>query len=259
MNDNNGETQDPLPLPDPPRQPAPAADDDKQGTVDFDNYTSVGPGGATRQAHMSEPTSGGSVISWAELLKHQPRPVSEDEVLLGSLPELQIDAESDHEIIKSLQRETGKSGYLRKLSGQSSKLPKTSSPRKPDSSTPTAKPERPTPEQVPLAAKVFSGKKKSDAEIWLRGPAAGESTIDLATAARDATGGANGATSGERKDESSDVLAAAIHPDDGTSEVNLGDEPRNSAINSWNSGAPMPSLVPPAMRPTPPARKPVPS
>jgi tetratricopeptide (TPR) repeat protein len=262
MNDNNGETQDHVPLPGPKSQPTPPADDDKQGAVDFDTYPSVGPGGATRQAHVSEPVSGGSVISWAELLKHQPRPASEDEVLLGSLPELQIDAESDHEIIKSLQKEAGKSGYLRKLSGQSSKLPKSSSQAKPDNGTPPAKPERPAakdrpaPEQVPLAAKVFSGKKKSDAEIWLRGPTGGESTIDLATAAQDAAAGATGPGSGDRKDESSDVLAAAIHPDDGTSAVNLGDEPRNSAINSWNSGAPVPSLVPPAMRPTPPARHP---
>src|SRR6516225_10209009 len=73
----------------------------REGTIDF-NYAvkpDGGSGGAGKLHKMSEPLSGGSVISWAELLRQQQRQ-SNDEVVVGSLPEIQIDAISDKDLVK---------------------------------------------------------------------------------------------------------------------------------------------------------------
>src|SRR5262249_30776958 len=194
--------------------------------------------------------SGGSIISWAELLKHQPRPASEDEVMLGSLPELQIDAQSDNEIIKSLQKEGSKSGYLRSKAGKSSSHGKSAAPGKSD----PPKPAPPAAKDGSLAAKVFAG-KPSETEDWYRGAEHHDSSIDLMTAAKDANNPATEPPS-NRESDSSDVLSAAIRTDDGTSAVDLGQEPRASGLHSWNVANPPPSLVPPQLRAKPAPSKP---
>jgi TolA-binding protein len=225
-------------------KPAPESDDVRQGLINFDEYTRVTPGtGQTRQASMSEPQSGGSVVPWSELLKHQPHPGSEDEVALGSLPEIQIDAQSDNDIIKSLEREAASAGLRDKIAGKSSTRLKGPSPAKPAG-------------HMPLAAKVFA-RQPSGSQAWVNNPSSGDSSIDLMTAAHDAANPSQDSSSGSNQD-SSDVLAAAIQPlDDGTSRVNLGTEPRASITNSWKppSPTPMPVLaMPRPARPKPPSR-----
>src|SRR5688572_26606311 len=91
----NGTRKNGDPVPEPP---LPIFEDElseevQNGTVDFNYYTAPARNGGedARQAKMSDPTSGGSVVSWAELLRQQAR-TSDDEVILGSLPELQIDS-----------------------------------------------------------------------------------------------------------------------------------------------------------------------
>src|SRR5207244_758984 len=66
--------------------------------------------------------SGGSIVPWAELLHRSPHP-SDDEVNLGSLPDLQVDAISDNDIIKHLEREASLAGGSSRnlLTGDSAK------------------------------------------------------------------------------------------------------------------------------------------
>ena len=94
----NGKSKDDLQpgVPAQPDQPVPpvppATDDIRAGTVDF-NYFSKATGdssGSGKLSRMSEPISGGSVISWAELLRQQQIP-SDEEVNLGSLPDIQVE------------------------------------------------------------------------------------------------------------------------------------------------------------------------
>src|SRR5437588_8730535 len=96
----------------PPNPPAhddgtPSEQDLREGTIDFNlanRPAAGGSDGAGKLHKMSEPISGGSIVSWAELLRQQQRD-SNDEVTLGSLPEIQIDAMSDKDIVRHLERE----------------------------------------------------------------------------------------------------------------------------------------------------------
>src|SRR5687767_11600153 len=95
---------------------AESADDIRRGTIDFDLDPRLTPGGPPGRS--VEAGSSGSLISWAELLRQQ-QGGSEDEVALGSLPELQINAVSDHDILKSLEREANRSGLMLRPTGDS--------------------------------------------------------------------------------------------------------------------------------------------
>src|SRR4051794_11643717 len=76
----------------------------RDATVNFDVAMVPSPSGQVVKPHkMSDPISGGSIISWAELLRQQQRQRASDaEVALGSLPEIQIDAVSDMDLVKHL-------------------------------------------------------------------------------------------------------------------------------------------------------------
>jgi hypothetical protein len=180
----------------------------KQGTIDFDTYTKpvLGNSGVRRQGSMSEPVSGGSIVSWAEVLGKNPR--SEDEVSLGSLPELQIDSISDNAIIKNLEREAKSSGIRR--APERRRLDP--SPRPAADAPPS---NLSGPEQEALA------EEPSDIKDWFRdlNDDTG-SAVDLNKAAQQARDSLKD-SGGERPDET-DVLAAALEYDDGTSKVNLG-------------------------------------
>jgi tetratricopeptide (TPR) repeat protein len=187
-------------------------EDLKQGTVDFNSYTKpvLGSSGVRRQGSMSEPVSGGSIVSWAELLSKHPR--SDDEVALGSLPELQIDSISDNAIIKSLEREAKKSGIRR----APERRPKPDATERPASDAPSSNPAAP--------AKKAPVEEPPDIKDWFRDFNYDTgSSVDLNNAAQQARDSLKD-SGGERPDES-DVLAAALEFDDGTSKVNLGREP----------------------------------
>src|SRR5438552_2909778 len=112
MSDRN-DSNPPVPEPTPPA--ADAAEegltekDLRDSSINFDfpvRPTPTEPG-AQRVHKVSDPISGGSVISWAELLRQQQlQRVSDAEVALGSLPDLQIDAISDKDLVKSLDSGT---------------------------------------------------------------------------------------------------------------------------------------------------------
>src|SRR5216684_265274 len=75
-----------------------------EGAIDFDFAIRPTPSGSGVRTHkMTDPLSGGSIVSWAELLRQQQQQrVSDGEVILGSLPEIQIDSVSDSDIAGKL-------------------------------------------------------------------------------------------------------------------------------------------------------------
>src|SRR5262249_20783072 len=92
--------------------PSPAPGEEKmseqdlrEGTIDFNNTVGSGRGGTSslNLGRVSEPVSGGSIVSWAELLKQQQVKPSDPDVVIGSLPEIQIDSISDHDILRHLE------------------------------------------------------------------------------------------------------------------------------------------------------------
>src|SRR5436309_14797855 len=99
MNDRPDSTEpapDPAPRPTEPAEYGLTEEDLRDSTIDFDVATRTGSSGQVRPHKMSDPLSGGSLISWAELLRQQQRQrASDGEVALGSLPDIQIDPVSD--------------------------------------------------------------------------------------------------------------------------------------------------------------------
>jgi uncharacterized protein (DUF3084 family) len=195
-------------------------EDPNTGKVDFNYYTKPSAGGSgsgTNQARMSDPISGGSIVSWAELLRQTPRP-SDEEVNLGSLPEIQVDAISDNDIIKHLEREANLSG------GSSHKLLTPGSSKKVLSpSSTSAPPAPPAPPPLPTAPPI------NFEELYKNLDDDGGSSVDLMNAAKAALNPMSGNLSNARTDES-DILSASLHADDGTSAVNLGREPRSAPV-----------------------------
>jgi hypothetical protein len=226
---------------DPAIEVSESPDELRQGTVDFNTYTKpvLGESGVRRQGSMSEPISGGSIVSWAELLSKHPR--SDDEVALGSLPELQIDSISDNAIIKSLERETKKSGITRL-------------PERRTRSDSAEKIKKPTPAPTPPAADQKAPSEDTiDIQDWFRSLTDDTgSSVDLNNAAQQARDSLK--DSGGKRPDESDVLAAALEYDDGTSRVDLGREPLPSMGLSEAVPAPevspaRPALPPRAIRP----------
>jgi hypothetical protein len=176
----------------------------RDDAVDFNYYESPEEGGtgSMRQVHVSEPVSGGSVVSWTEVLKEQRQrpPGSDDHVSLGSLAELQIDSVSDKSILRQLENEariaTGAdSGILvrtQKSTRQSGILRK--------------------------------GSILPDADALAQAKGDSASSIDLRTAARTADKGM--VEPGSHENDSEDALSDALMTDDGSSAINLGLEPR---------------------------------
>jgi len=219
---------------DPAMKPAESPDELKQGTVDFDTYTKpvLGNSGIRRQGSMSEPVSGGSIVSWAEVLAKNPR--SEDEVSLGSLPELQIDSISDNAIIKNLEREAKSSGIRR----APERRPRLDGGAPPAADAPGSKPA--------LREQKIPVDDSSDVKDWFRdlNDESG-SAVDLNKAAQQARDSLKD-SGGDRPDES-DVLAAALDFDDGTSKVNLGRDllpviGMSVAAQAQNSPTPRPAV-----------------
>ena len=185
----------------------------RDGTIDFDFAVRPAMGSGTPRLHkMSEPISGGSIVSWAELLRQQQRQ-SNEEVVLGSLPEIQIDSISDKDIVKHLERESQRADRNNKPAG--------------DPNPPIAPPMA---SGGSLAAKLFQREPRMPADDWfLEMPkfdtSQQSSSIDLRTAAK---ASANALRDGESKSgDESDILTHALMTDDGNSAVNLGMEPRS--------------------------------
>lgn len=188
--------------------------DDREGSVDFNYYVppSEGGTGSMQPVHVSEPISGGSVVSWAELLRQRRQSPSSEEVTLGSLAELNVDAVSDKEILRRLEREardmaSGGSGILVKNTGQ----PRESGIRKKAALLPPQDDES-TPHP---SAEIQLPPRDQDH--------AGESTVNLLTAARTATKALSEDDSANVDEE--DALSSALNADDGSSAINLGLEP----------------------------------
>jgi len=206
----------------------------KQGTIDFDTYTKpvLGNSGVRRQGSMSEPVSGGSIVSWAEVLgsKH---PRSDDEVGLGSLPELQIDSISDNAILKNLEREAKNSGIRR-------------APERRRLEGPAPAPATPAP--IPILHEK-TPEEFAEVKDWFRdlNDDTG-SAVDLNKAAIQAADSLK-ESGGERPDET-DVLAAALDFDDGTSKVNLA----HGLIPVAGLSIPQQAAVSPPPRPAAPAK-----
>src|SRR5262245_39471904 len=216
-------------------------EDQNSGKVDFNYYAKPSAGGSgTGQARMSDPISGGSIVSWAELLRQTPRP-SDDEVNLGSLPEIQVDAISDNDIIKHLEREATLSG------GGSSRKLLTGSGRKIDSHHPASSAEMVLP--PPLA----SSSATNYDELYKNLDDDGSSSVDLMNAAKAALNPMSGNLSSAKTDEA-DILSASLQADDGTSAVNLGREPRSTPVISLPTRPKQSTpkvVLPPAQRPRP--------
>src|SRR5258708_23348420 len=101
--DSTGPVPDPAPPPTGPADYDLTEEDLRDATVDFDDAMRPNPSGqgAARAHKISDPIRGGSVVSWAELLRQQQiQRASDAEVALGSLPDIQIDAVSDTELVK---------------------------------------------------------------------------------------------------------------------------------------------------------------
>src|SRR5262249_29161936 len=110
MNDPKEPNGPPPPAEKPPTPPTPEdyglTEEDLRDTISFD-FTpkphSQGGSGPLRLNKITDPISGGSVVSWADLLRQQQlKRISDAEVTLGSLPEIQIDSISDKDIVKNL-------------------------------------------------------------------------------------------------------------------------------------------------------------
>jgi hypothetical protein len=278
----------------PPQAPTPAEEklsekDAREGMIDFDHTVGSGRGGTSslNLGRVSEPLSGGSIVSWAELLRQQqvkPSKPSDPDVVVGSLPEIQIDAPSDNDILRHLENEgvrvppPAQSGQMRppmpSKSAQGSPMP----PVAKESSSAILRPGKsgqgiPIPaasgsvipfltQQSPISDSMIARRapaQPADKGDWMSDApaAAGEqsSSIDLRTAASSLAEGSR-----SRLDES-DVLAHALAQDDGGSAVNLGVEPRVNNLMSNPSllqkvaamrGA-VPGAMPPAAQLAPPA------
>lgn len=192
---------------------------DDDGTIDFNSYVPPADGGtgSMQQVHVSEPVSGTSGVSWAELLRQRrrTRQPSSDEISIGSLAELQVDAVSDKDILRSLERQardmaSGGSGIILKEPGQPARQ---SGIRKNAAIAPIADPARVDWTDDAPPVEVKSG-----------------SSIDLRTAA----GTANRAFSDDDSAhvDEEDALSSALMADDGSSAINLGLEPRVASLLS---------------------------
>lgn len=195
----------------------------REGTVDF-NYIirpAMGSGGA-QKIHVNEPVSGGSIVTWAELLRQQQQrqQASDAEVVLGSLPEIQIDSVSDKDIMKHLDRENRAalgSAQVRKV------------PTPPEVLVPAP--------EVPgaLAAKLFQKPEPMEADWYqpvARPKTPSQSSIDLRTAAELSVRALSDADSTIEDPDESDMLANVLHADDDGSSVHLGKEPQITGLIS---------------------------
>jgi tetratricopeptide (TPR) repeat protein len=227
----------------------------RAATIDF-NFDAKS---ADRESsvHLDEPpapTSGTSLVSWAEVLRQRnPKKPSDDEVVIGSLAELQIDAVSDNDILKhlaaeGLQAATNKSGILRYNKPSNNNTPAA------DKDKGAAPAEADDDLVVPKRAEAPAPNVHDD-ERWHKrlpkpdGPQS--SSVDLNDAAR-------AANQAGKDDDSSrtdnDALADALYPDDGSSRVNLGIEPRIAGLLSDDSLQKAPRAAPAPVRPKPPSK-----
>jgi tetratricopeptide (TPR) repeat protein len=230
----------------------------RAGTIDF-NADSKSPdtGSSVQLDHPSGPPSGTSVVSWAEVLRQRnPTRPSDDEVRLGSLAELQIDAVSDNDILKhlaaeGLQAATNKSGVLRysmPASGTSANAE--------NQQTPPADKHDEDDLLVPKRRDV-SATSAPDDEHWyhkLPTPEANQSSsVDLNDAAHVSKPASK--DSGSNRADDVDALTDAMYPDDGSSRVNLGMEPRitgflsDGSLDKKSPAAPAPARAKPPSKP----------
>src|SRR5262245_20799509 len=197
--DSNDPAPEPTPPPADPTESGLTEKELRDSSVDFDFTVRPNPSGhgGQRVHKMSDPISGGSVISWAELLRQQQLQRSSDaEVALGSLPDLQIDAVSDIDLVKNLD------------SGSRIVTPAMPPPAPVSRPRPVPPPPPPgTPES--LAARLFTHEKPLH-DDWLVEVPAGDSSnpsssVDLSTAATVSDSAMKGDSS-KKKIDDSDVL-----------------------------------------------------
>ena len=208
----------------------------RAGTIDFNaDAKSPDNGSSVQLDEPSGPPSGTSVVSWAEVLRQRnPSKPSDEEVRLGSLAELQIDAVSDNDILKHLEAEglqaaTNKSGILRYSKPASETSPATEN-------TPTPPADKHDDDDL-LVPKRSHALAENDDERWYRKLSSTDtnqsSSVDLAEAAHVTKRALKDGESGRTDD--ADALNDAMYPDDGTSRVNLGMEPRITGFLSDGS------------------------
>jgi tetratricopeptide (TPR) repeat protein len=250
--------------PQPSGNPAPKPQDISEeelraGTIDFNtDAKSPDTGSSVQLDQPSGPPSGTSLVSWAEVLRQRnPTKPSDEEVRLGSLAELQIDAVSDNDILKhltaeGLQAATNKSGVLRHGLPASGNSPATENQQ-----APPADKHDDDDLLVPKRHHQPASKTQSD-ERWYQKLPTPEgmqsSSVDLNDAARVAK---HALKDGEpAKADDADALADTMYPDDGTSRVNLGMEPRitgflsdDSLKNKATPAAPAPVRAKPPSKP----------
>ena len=225
-------------------------EDLRNATIDFDYTMRPGPtgSGSPRAQKVTDPVSGGSIVSWAELLRQQQQQrMSDSEVTLGSLPEIQIDAVSDKDLVKNLD-----SGGRAALAAMPPPAPSSSSGRGLLAPVPAS-----LSGQGSLASRLFAHDVTRNDE-WVVEIPKGDlnnqsSSVDLMTAARVSDDALNGDSSKNRADDS-DVLAHALMADDGSSAVNLGMEPRVSAVLSHVARSVQPASPVPVPARKPPSR-----
>src|SRR5262249_40204031 len=233
----------------------------REGTIDFNNTVGSGRGGTSslNLGRVSEPVSGGSIVSWAELLKQQQGKPSDPDVVIGSLPEIQIDSSSDHDILRHLEKEGGQSpapgpsGGEKGASGIPLPPPRQSGeaggvrkgiragatvpiPKPGDSKHGTVPLPPPDAQGGSMASKMFTPQAPGKQD-WLQDKPGSDqkppSSMDLQSSSIDLrTAGNIGLGEGSKVRDESDVLAHALSPDDGGSAVNLGVEPRVNNLMS---------------------------
>jgi len=239
-----------------PREQEISEEELRAGTIDFN--TEAKPAGEGSSVQLDEPasapTSGTSLVSWAEVLRQRnPKKPSEDDVVIGSLAELQIDAVSDKNILKhltaeGLQAATNKSGILRYSKSNSGNTPQ---PEK-DQAESSAEADELV---VPKRPGVPAPQAQDDERWYMKLPnpdAAQSSSVDLNDAARAAQRVPKDGESG--RTDNADALADELYPDDGSSRVNLGMEPR---ITGFLSDESLQNKAPAAaapVRPKPPSK-----
>lgn len=179
------------------------------------------PNPAASPPPLSYPSSSsGSTVPWAELLKQQSPPSSEDELMIGSMPEVRVESLADDDVMRQLRHDAAASGILEKLSGESSKKIrgiKASQPEHPRSAT------SPRAEELPSATKILPS-HGADPRPGAGATPSTASSVPLGVFPRTSSGHSNAHPFELSKTEATAPCSSA-YTTFGTSTVNLGNMP----------------------------------